>query len=221
MAQGIVTGRLTPDDDLLVPGGYTHLQTGGVGAMPRPVFDATVAAMRELEADPVGGTYGPGIGAPGPDSCQGGRPPGVPDRRHGADQQRDRGHVSRCAGLEFKAGDRILITDHEHPGGRLGWEWAARRYGAVVDTVAISPAADDPQAIVAQFAEAIRPETRLISFSQILFTTGVQLPAAELCALARDRGCWRSSMAPSPPVRCRSTSLRWAATLSRPAVTNG
>ena len=55
-------GRMIPDDDLLVPPEMVHLQTGGVGAMPRPVFEATVAAMSMVESDPVSETYGPGIG---------------------------------------------------------------------------------------------------------------------------------------------------------------
>lgn len=183
-----MTGRLIPDQDLLLPEGYIHLQTGGVGAMPRPVFDATVAAMAAVELDPAGETYGPGIGR----------------------LDRVRGKAARllnCAtddivlassataglflvaqGLGLAPGDRVLITDHEHPAGRLGWEWLSRRYGVAIDTVSIAPEASNPNAIVDQFAEAIRPQTRVLSFSQILFTTGVRLPAAELCALARSRG---------------------------------
>lgn len=184
-----MTGRLIPDHDLLIPEGYVHLQTGGVGAMPRPVFDATVAAMQAVEADPAGETYGPGIGrldkvrkkAAGLLSCA-------------ADDvvltvSATAGMFLIAQGLRWRAGDRVLITDHEHPAGRLGWEWAARRYGIAIDTLPMSPGSDDPQEIVEQFAAAIRPETRVLSFSHILFTTGVRLPVAELCALARDSNC--------------------------------
>ena len=187
--RGRVTGRLIPDQDLLLPDRYVHLQTGGVGAMPRPVFDATVAAMTALESDPAGETYGPGIGrldkvrakAATLLACQ-------------ADDivlttSATAGMFLIAQGLTFQPGDRIIVTDHEHPAGRLGWEWVARRYGAVIDTLSISPAASDPQAIVDLFATAMGPRTRLLSFSHILFTTGVRLPAAELCALARERGC--------------------------------
>lgn len=184
-----MTGRLIPDHDLLLPEGYIHLQTGGVGAMPRPVFDATVAAMAAVESDPAGETYGPGIGridmvrakAAELLACQ-------------ADDivlttSATAGMFLLAQGLDFRPGDRILTTDHEHPAGRFGWEWAARRYGVEVDTIAISPGTRDPGAIVEQFAAAIRPQTCVLSFSHILFTTGVRLPAAELCALARERGC--------------------------------
>ena len=187
--RGRVTSRLIPDHDLLLPDGYVHLQTGGVGAMPRPVFDATVAAMAAVEADPAGETYGPGIGR-----LDKVRTKAAALLNCAADDMVLTGSATAgmfliAQGLDLRPGDRILTTDHEHPAGRFGWEWAARRYGIVVDTVQISPAASDPQAIIEQFAGAIRPETRILSFSQILFTTGVQLPAAELCALARERGC--------------------------------
>ena len=184
-----MTGRLISNDDLLLPPGLVHLQTGGVGAMPRPVFDATVAAMTMVETDPVGETYGPGIGridkarakAAGLIGCQ-------PDDVVLVGSA-TAGMFLVAQGLSFKAGDRILTTDHEHPAGRMGWDWVSRRYGVEVDTLAISPAEQDPAAIVDKFAAAIRPETRVMSFSHILFTTGVKLPAAELCALARDREC--------------------------------
>ena len=184
-----MTGRLIPDHDLLLPAGYVHLQTGGVGAMPRPVFDATVEAMTRVESDPVGETYGPGIGrldrvrakAAGLVSCE-------PDDII-LTNSATTGMFLIAQGLSFQPGDRILTTDHEHPAGRFGWEWVARRYGVQIDTLAISPAETDPGVIVDQFAMAIRPQTRVLSFSQILFTTGVKLPAAELCSLARNRGC--------------------------------
>ena len=184
-----MTGRLIPDHDLLLPEGYVHLQTGGVGAMPRPVFDATVAAMTAVESDPAGETYGPGIGridrvrakAAGLLGCD-------------ADDivltgSATAGMFLIAQGLDFQPGDRVLTTDHEHPAGRFGWEWAARRHGIHIDTLPIPPDAADPEKIVEAFATAIRPETRVLSFSHILFTTGVRLPASELCALAREAGC--------------------------------
>ena len=187
--RGRVTGRLIPDQDLLLPGGYIHLQTGGVGAMPRPVFDATVAAMAAVESDPAGETYGPGIGRLDKVRAK------VADLLHsGSDDivltsSATAGMFLVAQGLQLQAGDRILLTNHEHPAGRLGWEWVAGRTGAEIDTLEISPAAGDAGGIVDQFAAAIGPRTRVLSFSHILFTTGVRLPATELCALARERGC--------------------------------
>lgn len=184
-----MTGRLIHDDDLLLPPGLVHLQTGGVGAMPRPVFDATVAAMAVVEADPVGETYGPGIGRIDKVRAKAARLIRCQTDDLVLVGSATAGMFLIAQGLSFRAGDRILTTDHEHPAGRMGWDWVSRRYGVEIDTLAISPAERDPAAIVAKFAAAIRPETRVLSFSHILFTTGVKLPAAELCALARDRNC--------------------------------
>jgi selenocysteine lyase/cysteine desulfurase len=184
-----VTGRLIPDSDLLLPPDLVHLQTGGVGAMPRPVFDATVAAMDAVEKDPAGETYGPGIGRLDKVRGKAGRLLGCELDDIILTGSATAGMFLIAQGLKFEPGDRVVTTDHEHPAGRLGWDWIARRYGVEVDTLAIAPDEDDPESIVRQFESAIRPETRVMSFSQILFTTGVHLPATKLCALARKRGC--------------------------------
>jgi len=184
-----VTGRLIPDADLLLPPGLVHLQTGGVGAMPRPVFDATVSAMTAVEGDPAGETYGPGIGRLDKVRGKAAKLLGCELDDIILTGSATAGMFLLAQGLSFRPGDRVLTTDHEHPAGRMGWDWVARRYGVEIDTLAISPGEADPTAIVDQFEAAIRPETRLLSFSHILYTTGVRLPATELCALARQRGC--------------------------------
>jgi selenocysteine lyase/cysteine desulfurase len=185
-----VTGRLTPDNDLLLPPGYIHLQTGGVGTMPRPVFDATVAAMAAAEADPVGETYGPGIGRLDKVRAKAAAMLGCANEQILLTTSATQGMFLVAQGLRLTHGDHVLITDHEHPGGRLGWEWLARRIGLEIDVVPIAPDEQDPEAIVDRFEQALRPRTRVLSISHILFTTGVRLPVAELCALAREHGFW-------------------------------
>ncbi len=185
-----MTTGLIPSSDLMLAPGIVHLQTGGVGATPRPVFDATVAAMARVEANPVRETYGAGLGelekvrekAAGLLGCT-------------ADEiilttSTTQGMFLIAQGLKLTHGDHILTTDHEHPGGRLGWDWVARRFGVQIDVVPIAPDECDPAAVVERFADAIRPRTRVVSFSHILFTTGVRLPAAEICSRAREHGCW-------------------------------
>lgn len=185
-----MTAPLIPPEDLLLAPGIVHLQTGGVGAMPRPVLTALQAAELEVEADPARETYGPAMS----------RLEKVRETAAAlvnAASANDivlttsatQGMFLIAQGLHFTHGDQILVTDHEHPGGLLGWEWAARRYGVEVVTIPVAPDETDGQAIVARFAERIGPRTRIVSFSHILFTTGVHMPAAELCALARAHGC--------------------------------
>jgi len=180
---------LIPHEELMLAPGLVHLQTGGVGAMPRPVFNATVAAMREVEADPARETYGPGMAAFHTVRAKVAALINADPEDIVLTASATQGMFLLAQGLHFTHGDHVLTTDHEHPGGRLGWDWAARRYGIEVDAIPIAPDESDPQAIVERFAERILPRTRMISISHVLYTTGVKLPVAELCALAREHGC--------------------------------
>ncbi|HUI83674.1 MAG TPA: aminotransferase class V-fold PLP-dependent enzyme [Candidatus Binatia bacterium] len=91
-------------------------------------------------------------------------------------------------GVDMKAGDEVLMTDQEHPGGEQPWQLKAKRYGAVVKKVALPlPVKDTPQ-VLELFSDAITPRTRVIFFSHITTVTGVVLPAKEICGLARSRG---------------------------------
>ena len=184
-----MTAPLLPPEDLLLAPGLVHLQTGGVGAMPRPVLDALTAAQLEVEADPARETYGPGMSRLQKVRAK------VADLVNAEAEDivlttsATAGMFLIAQGLNFTHGDHVLTTDHEHPGGRLGWDWAARRYHIEVDAIPIAPDETDPQAIVERFADRILPRTRVLSFSHILYTTGVRMPVAELCALAREHGC--------------------------------
>jgi selenocysteine lyase/cysteine desulfurase len=187
--KGLAMHGLIPSSDLMLEPGIVHLQTGTLGLIPSPVFDAMVAAAREVERDPLIAAYGPGKT----------RLDGV--RRKAADLlsctmeeiiltgSTTSGMNMVAEGLRLSPGDRIVTTDQEHHGGELCWRWLERRAGVKVDLVTIPPGESDPNAIVDRFRQAIAPSTKIVSFSHILYSTGHRLPAAEICALARERGC--------------------------------
>ncbi len=91
-------------------------------------------------------------------------------------------------GVDLKAGDEVLMTDQEHPGGELPWQLRAKRYGIVVKKVTLSRPVENPAQVLNLFSDAITPRTRVLFFSHISTVTGVVLPAKELCALARSKG---------------------------------
>jgi len=91
-------------------------------------------------------------------------------------------------GVDLKAGEEVLITDQEHPGGEHPWDLRAKRYGIVVKKITLPKPAQNAGQIVQLFADAITPRTRVIFFSHITTVTGVVLPAKEICALARSKG---------------------------------
>src|SRR5258708_12993695 len=88
----------------------------------------------------------------------------------------------------MKAGDEVLMTDKEHPGGEHPWNLKAKRYGVVVKKVTLPRPVKDAAQVLNLFNDAITPRTRVIFFSHITTFSGVVLPAKELAALARSKG---------------------------------
>ncbi len=91
-------------------------------------------------------------------------------------------------GVDMKAGDEVLMTDQEHPGGEHPWNLRAKRYGIVVKKVTLPKPVQNAAQVLNFFNDAITPRTRVMFFSHITTVTGVVLPAKELCALARTKG---------------------------------
>ncbi|HXW92576.1 MAG TPA: aminotransferase class V-fold PLP-dependent enzyme [Terriglobales bacterium] len=90
-------------------------------------------------------------------------------------------------GLDLQAGDEVLMSDQEHPGGEQPWNLRAKRYGIVVKKVTLPKPVTSTSQVLNLFEDAITPRTRVMFFSHITTTTGVVLPAKELCTLARSK----------------------------------
>jgi selenocysteine lyase/cysteine desulfurase len=88
----------------------------------------------------------------------------------------------------MKAGDEVLMSDQEHPGGEDGWLLRQKRYGIVVKKFQIPKPPKSPADILNRINDAITPNTRIIFVSHISTVTGVVVPAKEIAQLARDKG---------------------------------
>jgi isopenicillin-N epimerase len=91
-------------------------------------------------------------------------------------------------GFNLSAGDEVLLTDQEHPGGHCPLDQRVARHGIKLNTVEIPKPPSTAEDIVERFEKAITPKTKLIFFSHITTTTGVVLPAKQICAMAREHG---------------------------------
>ena len=88
---------------------------------------------------------------------------------------------------DWRAGGRAVTTAHEHAGG-TGPLYALRdRYGVDVTFVDAGDDGDDERTLAA-FEAAITPDTRLVSISHVLWTTGAVMPVARIADLAHARG---------------------------------
>ncbi|MFK8183885.1 MAG: aminotransferase class V-fold PLP-dependent enzyme [Phormidesmis sp.] len=88
-------------------------------------------------------------------------------------------------GLPWQSGDHILIGDCEHPGIVAAVNEVARRYGVEVSTCGLSgllKGVDPVEAI----AQGLRPNTRLVVISHILWNTGHVLPLTDIVSLCHN-----------------------------------
>ncbi len=168
-------------DEFVIDG--VHMNTGTYGACPLPVLEATIEYLRAFERI---------IGQDAVDypafkqeleTYLGAWPGSVAVLRNTTEAMNN-----AAAGIDLRAGDEVLSTTHEHIGGRCCWEMLARRRGIVYRTFAppLDPAS--PAELLAAWQAQVRPETRVLSISQVLFSTGMIQPVAELVRWARPRG---------------------------------
>jgi len=179
---------MLPAGDLLIDPDLAYVQTGSLGPTPRPVLDKTIAVWRELERDPTAFGYGPLEQGMELVRSKAAALLGCDLRELVITTSTTEGINWVAQGMSLASGDRILTTDQEHPGGRVGWDFVAKRYGATIDVVAIPPGENDAAAIVERFAKLVTPRTRVLAFSHVLTSTGLRMPVAELTALARKAG---------------------------------
>jgi L-cysteine/cystine lyase len=87
-------------------------------------------------------------------------------------------------GLPWEKGDRLLITDCEHPGIVAAVHEISRRFGVEIDTCPVQATLNDGDPVGA-IAEWVQPRTRLVVLSHVLWNTGQVLPLAEIIAACR------------------------------------
>jgi isopenicillin-N epimerase len=102
-------------------------------------------------------------------------------------------------GIDMKAGDEVLMTDQEHPGGEHPWNLRAKRYGVVVKKVILPKPVQNAAQVLNQFNDAITPRTRVMFFSHI-----PRLPA--LCFPRKSSALWHAVRAFSPRLMARTSS---------------
>jgi isopenicillin-N epimerase len=93
-------------------------------------------------------------------------------------------------GIDLKAGDEILITDHNHPSNNDSWKIRARRDRLVVNSLAVAVPARSRDELIDAFRKAITPRTKVVAFTHVTSTTGIQYPAREITEIAHRAGAW-------------------------------
>jgi selenocysteine lyase/cysteine desulfurase len=182
--------------EFLFPEDVAYCNTGTLGASPREVVAALAEGIERLERELPEWPYYQSDGEPltGYQQLREFRAEAGEFINAEADeialtQNATMGMSFLANGLEMRAGDEVLTTDQEHPGGIGGWRLKAARQGIVVRELPLVEACGrGPEGVTRMFKEAMTGRTRVVMFSHITSALGILMPARELCALARERG---------------------------------
>ena len=181
------TGLVEGDEYMFAPG-LIYLNTGSLGPTPRSILHEILKAWADLEMNPVSKAYGGTVnklaektrdGIAGLIGCL-------------ADEvllTRSTTNAMTIAGLgvDLSRGARVLTTDVEHEGGSAVWKHLEKRRGIGVDRVVIAPEDHDTKAIVERFDRAITKQTKVISVSHVITSTGLRMPVHQIVELAKSR----------------------------------
>ncbi|MEA5579917.1 aminotransferase class V-fold PLP-dependent enzyme [Nodularia harveyana UHCC-0300] len=87
-------------------------------------------------------------------------------------------------GIDWRAGDHILLSDCEHPGVIATSQEIARRFAVEVSTCPLKETlnAGDPVTVI---AENLRPQTRLVILSHVFWNTGQVLPIDKIVEVCK------------------------------------
>jgi L-cysteine/cystine lyase len=89
--------------------------------------------------------------------------------------------------VDWAGGGRAVTTCHEHAGGVGPLYMVCDRFGVDLAFAEFAGNASDDE-ILAQFDRLVTPGTKLVSFSHVLWTSGLVMPVARIAELARERG---------------------------------
>ncbi|HVF31173.1 MAG TPA: aminotransferase class V-fold PLP-dependent enzyme [Pyrinomonadaceae bacterium] len=168
--------------------GLIYLNTGSLGPTPRGVLDAVMKAWSQVETNPVAMSYGAGVHA-------------IADKTRDAVAgligcSADEVLLTRSTtnamntfalAIDLERGDRVLTTDVEHEGGSTGWKHLEKRRGIGIDRIVIEPDDHDVKGIVQRLERAITKQTKVISISHVITSTGLRMPVREIAALGKSR----------------------------------
>lgn len=98
------------------------------------------------------------------------------------------GNNQVVTGLELGPGDEVLIWDQNHPTNSTSWDERAKRKGFSVRRLTTPAVPSTAGELAAAFDDATGPATRVLAFSHVSNLTGVRVPAAAICRMARSRG---------------------------------
>jgi selenocysteine lyase/cysteine desulfurase len=175
-------------EQFLFPADLTPLNAANLCPAPRPVVESLERWTRALESDPS-----PGTRAKLPDAREQSRTAlaaflGVTPEEIVITRNTSEANNLVSSGLALGPDDEVVCFADNHPSALRAWQVKAERFGYRVSVLPQPTPHPGAEYYLDAARRALTPRTRVLAFSHVTNTTGDLLPAAELCALARERG---------------------------------
>ena len=180
-----VQNQFTLDPEII------YMNIGTEGSLPRPVYDAYITSLKQFTASPTDAAF--------------------LNEDLNYFQETNREKVAKFMGakkdeivitgntamginvvlfgLDYKNGDEIISTHHDHVAELSPSKILAKRRDIKFTQIAIPSPPSDKKEIVSAFRKAIRQsqnKPKVLLICHINFTTGLRMPVKELCQLAKE-----------------------------------
>jgi L-cysteine/cystine lyase len=164
-----------------------YFNYGGQGPLPEPALDAIYQAYKRVQ---LGGPFSAQVGAWVVQEAMLTRRAiaselTVPPETIALTEDVTVGCNIALWGIDWKAGDHLLLSDCEHPGIVASVMELQRRFKIEVSICPLAATLNegDPVAVI---ADSLQPNTRLLVISHILWNTGQVLPLAEIVKVCHE-----------------------------------
>ncbi|MEG4305951.1 aminotransferase class V-fold PLP-dependent enzyme [Microcoleus sp. D3_18a_C4] len=164
-----------------------YFNYGGQGPLPEPALEAIYEAYKRVQ---LGGPFSGEVGAWVVQEAMLTRRAiaselTVPPETIALTEDVTVGCNIALWGIDWKAGDHLLLSDCEHPGIVASVMELQRRFNIEVSICPLAATLNegDPVAVI---ADSLRPNTRLLVISHILWNTGQVLPLAEIVKVCHE-----------------------------------
>ena len=164
----------------------TYFNYGGQGPMPQAAMDATISAQEYMQRHgPFSTEVNTWITQEVEETrCAIASELNVPPQTITLTEDVTVGCNIAMWGIDWQVGDHMLLSDAEHPGIVATAQEIRRRFGVEVSTCPLMATLNNGNPIEV-IAQHLRPNTRLVVISHILWNTGQVLPLAEIVQVCR------------------------------------
>ena len=176
-------------------GNKVYFNYGGQGPLPTPSLEAMTTSWKRIqELGPFTTDVWPYIsGETNKTRALLSRFCGVAPHRLALTENVTSGCVLPLWGLPFEAGDRLLISDCEHPGVVAACHELARREGLEVDNLPVQQFRQGREAqhdtdvgVLQALEDSLQPRTKVVVLSHLLWNTGQLMPIPAVAEQLRE-----------------------------------